>query len=202
MGTRNTGDGGDRYPAPVNIALTFVRGVNPQSANSHPWGSKVVSAPPPYQNQPQQQYGYQQQPQAPYGQPQQPYGQPQPPRRPQPQRSPLRGLITAVILLALFGGVGYYVYDYNTNPNGGKAKEEADRKAYDRKHTPQVGDCVKITGPKDDSQMTVVACDSSDAQYKTGETHVDGKACGPEYTTVIHQRRRLGLGTTWCFTKV
>ncbi|MFG2135439.1 hypothetical protein [Streptomyces sp. NPDC048650] len=184
----------------------------------------MSAPPPPYQNQPPQQpYGYPQQPQQPqpqYGQqPQQPYGQPQQPqygqqpqspqqpRGPrQPQRSPLRGLITAVIMLALFGGIGWYVWDYNTNPHGGKAKKEAAQKAEikenDRKYNPKVGNCVKITGSDDDVAMEVVDCDSSAAGYKTGEVISGDERCGPQYTKSVHRQPRLGAGTTWCFTKV
>src|ERR1044071_9081332 len=106
-----------------------------------------MSTPPPqYQNQPlygqpQQPYGYPQQPQAPYGHPQ----QPQPPRGPQrPQPGGLgRMLRSAVIVIAVFGALGYWVWDYNTDPNGGKAKKEAEAAS----HNPSIGDCVKVEDP-------------------------------------------------------
>ncbi|MGW7199553.1 LppU/SCO3897 family protein [Streptomyces chryseus] len=86
--------------------------------------------------------------QQPYGQPQQPA--PQGPNRPR-QGNVLQLLLTMVIFLAIVGGVGYWVYDYNTNPNGGHAKKEAANVAQrqeDRKHEPEVGDCVKVQDPR------------------------------------------------------
>ncbi|MFJ9415685.1 hypothetical protein ACIRPT_16140 [Streptomyces sp. NPDC101227] len=172
----------------------------------------MSAPPPPYQNQPPQQpYGYPQQPQQPYGQQpygqQQPYGNPQPPNRPrQPQRSPLRGAITAVIMLGILGGGAWYVWDYNTNPHGGKAAKEAAASAsaddYDKKHNPKVGDCVKITGSDRDMEMTIVGCDSTDAQYKTGEVIGGHEKCGPQYSRSIVYSYNHRPTTTWCFSKV
>ncbi|WP_234442266.1 LppU/SCO3897 family protein [Streptomyces sp. NRRL S-1448] len=180
-------------------------------------GDPGMSAPPPYQNQPpHQQYGYAQpvQPpvQQPYGQQpygQQPYGHPQPPGGPQrpPQRSPLRGLITAVVILAIFGGGAWYVWDYNTNPNGGKAKEEADRvarrEAADKKYNPKIGDCVKIKDPQGEPVTLIVDCGSADAEYKLGE-RLDGPAqkCGPKWDYGIEYVGRHTASYTLCFSKV
>ncbi|MEV4434717.1 hypothetical protein [Streptomyces sp. NPDC049585] len=170
-----------------------------------------MSVPPQY---PQHQQPYPQQPygQQPYPHPQQPYGQPygqpmpQPPAPPRrPQASPLRGLITAVVLLAIFGGGAWYVYDYNTNPNGGKAKKEAERTAKvdeAKKHQPQRGDCVKIEHPDNDPLPTIVDCGSPEAQYKMGETLLGAdKHCGPEYAIGLRTVGRFS-NSTMCFTKV
>ncbi|MFF0628019.1 hypothetical protein [Streptomyces sp. NPDC004296] len=185
-----------------------------------------MSAPPPYQNQPPQQpYGQPQQPysgppQQPYaGPPQQPYaGPPQPPygqppqqpapvQRQQPQRSLLRGLITAVILLAVLGGGAWYVWDYNTNPNGGKAKKEAARDARNaerKTHDPQVGDCVKVEHSNGEPLPTIVDCNSPGAQYKLGERLLGaGRKCDSasyDYSIQFTSNRRTDY--TMCFTKV
>ncbi|REK89346.1 hypothetical protein DY245_16410 [Streptomyces inhibens] len=176
----------------------------------------MSAPPPPYQNQPPQQpYGYpQQQPQQPYGypqqQPQQPqsYGYPQQqPRGPQqPRRSPLRALITAVIVLAIFGGGAWYVWDYNTNPNGGKAKAEASRAARaaeNKKHDPQIGDCVKVQDPQGDPLPEIVDCGSTEAEYKTGDRlYGPDKECGSKFDYGIQFSSRRGADYTLCFTKV
>ncbi|MEU9112568.1 hypothetical protein AB0D04_12400 [Streptomyces sp. NPDC048483] len=170
-----------------------------------------MSAPPPYQNQPQQPYGYQQPPQQPYGYQQPPqYGQPQPPRGPQrpqrPQPTLKHRLIGFVVVLPFIAGGAWYVWDYNTNPHGGKAAKEASAsasaEAYDKNHNPKVGDCVKITGSDDAMEMTVVGCDSSEAQYKTGEVLGGNEKCGPQYTRSIVYSYDHRATTNWCFTKV
>ncbi|MEU5211768.1 hypothetical protein [Streptomyces sp. NPDC020742] len=175
-----------------------------------------MSAPPPYQNHPPQQpYGHPQQPygqqQQAYGQQQQPYGYaqqpaPVPPQQRPPQPSLLRGLITAVIVLAVFGGVGWYVWDYNTNPSGGKAKKEAAqaaKRAEEKTHDPQSGDCVKVEHPNGDPLPTIVDCGSSEAQYKAGERlYGAGKECRSPYTYQIQVTQSRGIDYTMCFTKV
>ncbi len=121
------------------------------------------------------------------------------------QRSPLRGLITALVVLAVFGGAGWYVWDYNTNPNGGKAKKEAERAAQlaeDKTHNPNVGDCVKVDHPNGQPLPTIVDCGSSEAQYKTGDKlYGPGKKCGPNFTYEIQVSGRRS-NYTMCFTKV
>ncbi|WP_128435305.1 LppU/SCO3897 family protein [Streptomyces cyaneus] len=172
-----------------------------------------MSTPPPqYQNQPpygqpQQPYGYPQQaqPQAPYGYPQ----QPQPPRGPQrPQPGGLlRAVKSAVIVVAVFGAVGYWVWDYNTSPTGGKAKADASASAAAeeaKKHEPEIGDCVKVADPDGDPVPTVVGCDSAEAEYKLGEWMPGkGRECGSEYDYGI-QYRNTGHRSSYtlCFTKV
>ncbi|MGX1761440.1 LppU/SCO3897 family protein, partial [Streptomyces lydicus] len=147
----------------------------------------------------QQPYGYQQQPQAPQG----PQG-PQPPR-PQ-QSSPLRGLITAVIVLAVFGGGAWYVWDYNTNPHGGKAKKEAAQAARaeeNKKYNPEVGDCVKIHDPQGEPLAEIVDCGSAEAEYKTGDRLPGtGTRCGSPYDYGMHVSIRHSSSYTLCFTKV
>lgn len=176
----------------------------------------MSAPPPPYQNQPPQQpYGYAQPPQQPYGyqqqppqQPQQPYGHQQPPRGPQrpQQSSPLRGLITAIIVLAVFGGGAWYVWDYNTNPNGGKAKAEASQAARARenkKHAPQTGDCIKVEHTNGDPLPTIVDCGSTEAQYKTGDRlYGPDKQCGSNYDYSLQYSGRHTTDYTLCFTKV
>ncbi|GHH31626.1 hypothetical protein [Streptomyces lanatus] len=110
-----------------------------------------MSTPPPqYQNQP---YGYAQ-------------PQPQPPRGPQPGAA-LRMVKAALVVLAIFGGLGYYVWQYNTSPTGGKAKAEASASAAAaeaKTHDPEVGDCVKVADPQGEPLPTVVDCGSSEAE--------------------------------------
>ncbi|MEV4439941.1 hypothetical protein AB0K09_13100 [Streptomyces sp. NPDC049577] len=177
-----------------------------------------MSAPPPYQNQPpyQGQPPYPGQPQQPYGyaQPQQPYGyaqppqpQPQPPSRPQPpRRSPVHSLLSVAVVVAVFGGAAWYVWDYNTDPNGGKAKKEAARTARveeGKTHDPQVGDCVKVQDPEGEPLPTIVDCGSPEAQYKTADKlYGAGKKCGPSSDYGIQVTSRRSLGYTLCFTKV
>ncbi|MEU2158317.1 hypothetical protein ABZ532_25460 [Streptomyces sp. NPDC019396] len=147
------------------------------------------------QQQPQQPYGYPQQPQAPYGYPQ----QPQPPRGPQrPQPGGLgRALKSAVIVIAVFGALGYWVWDYNTDPNGGKAKKEAEAAS----HQPGIGDCVKVEDPEGSPVPTVVDCDSPEAEYKMGDRVVGSAQCDSKYDYGIKVTRR-GSRSTMCFTKV
>lgn len=168
----------------------------------------MSAPPPPYQNQPPQQYGYPQQqygqPQQ-YGRPQQQYGQPQPPRG--PQRHPLRALRNIVIVLAVVGGTAWYVWDYNTNPNGGKAKAEASASAKakeNEKYNPEEGDCVKIEQRNGEPWPVVVDCKSPDAQYKTGERLIgaDEQCKSPPYDYSIRVSGRRTVDYTMCFTKV
>ncbi|MFI9307081.1 LppU/SCO3897 family protein [Streptomyces triculaminicus] len=148
-----------------------------------------MSMPPPYQNQP-------------------PHGYPPPqggPRQP-PQRSAIRGLITAVIVLAIFGGGAWYVWKYNTDPNGGKAKKEAARVAQveeNKKHDPQIGDCVKVQDPKGKPLPVIVDCGSPEAEYKTGERlYGPAKECSSNFDYGIQYSSRRGADYTLCFTKV
>ncbi|WP_327315666.1 LppU/SCO3897 family protein [Streptomyces sp. NBC_01235] len=184
-----------------------------------------MSVPPPYQNQPpygqpqQPPYGHPQQPQPPYGHPQQPYGHPQPPQppygyQPQPPQGPrppqpggaMRALKTAVVLIAVMGGLGYYVYDYNTSPTGGKAKAEASQSAQAEEaktHDPDIGDCVKVADPEGDPLPTVVDCGSAEAQYKTGDKLIGpDRKCGSEYDYGIQYSNSRSVDYTLCFTEV
>ncbi|MFF7704483.1 LppU/SCO3897 family protein [Streptomyces lydicus] len=117
-------------------------------------------------------------------------------------------MINIVVLFAVIGGVVWWVVDYNTNPNGGKAAEQASAsasaEAYNKRHNPQVGDCVKVTGSEDDNtlQMTIVGCDSSEAQYKTAEVLTGAQECKPDTARAISLRGRHTVSTRWCFTKV
>jgi hypothetical protein len=160
-----------------------------------------MSAPPPphYQNQPQQPYGHQ--PQQGYGYPpQQP--QPQPPRGPQPGAA-LRMLKSGIVVLAIFGGLAYYVYDYNTSPTGGKAQAEASQSADSAAHDPEIGDCVKVADPKGEPQPTVVDCDSPEAEYKTGDVlYGSDLECESSYDYGIQYSNSHSVDYTLCFTKV
>ncbi|GAA4933974.1 hypothetical protein ACFPM3_04895 [Streptomyces coeruleoprunus] len=180
-----------------------------------------MSTPPPhYQNQPPygqpQSYGHPQ----PYGQQPQQYGHPQPygyqqqPHPPQPPRGPqqpqpgglLRGLKAAVVVLAVFGGLAYYVWDYNTSPTGGKAKAEASQSAQaeeNKTHDPNIGDCVKVDDPDGKPLPTIVDCGSPEAEYKTGDRlYGPDRQCGSEYDYGIEYSSRRGADYTLCFTKV
>ncbi|MEW2222860.1 hypothetical protein AB0939_26750 [Streptomyces sp. NPDC006990] len=127
------------------------------------------------------------------------------PQRP-PQASPLRGLIAAVLVLAVFGGVGWYVYDYNTDPDGGKAEAEASRSARieeQKTHDPQQGDCVKIEGTDDDPLPTIVDCGSPEAEYRTGQRLFGpDKECPARYDYGIQYSSNRGGDHTMCFTEV
>ena len=118
----------------------------------------------------------------------------------------MQRLLSVAIVLAVIGGVVWYVVDYNTDPNGGKAAKEASAsasaKAYDEKHNAKVGDCVKITGSGDAVEMTIVDCDSSEAQYKTGDVIGGNEQCGPQYERSIVYSYDHRVTTTWCLTKV
>ncbi|MGW9596288.1 LppU/SCO3897 family protein [Streptomyces chartreusis] len=162
-----------------------------------------MSTPPPqYPNQP---YGQQQ---PPYGQQQQPYGQqPQQPRGPQrPPGAALRMVKAAVVVIAIVGGLGYYVWDYNTSPTGGKAKAEASASAAAEEaktHDPEVGDCVKVADPKGKPVPTVVDCGSPEAEYKMGEMLPgQGQECSAKYDYGIQYYSSRGFDYTLCFTKV
>ncbi|MFD5425804.1 hypothetical protein [Streptomyces sp. NPDC127084] len=181
----------------------------PQYQNQPPYGQPQQPYGYPQQPQPQTPYGYPQQPQAPYGYPQQPqpqalYGyqqqpQPQSPQGPQrPQSGALgRMLRSAVILIAVLGALGYWVWDYNTDPNGGKAKKEAESAS----HNPSIGDCVKIADPQGSPEPTVVDCDSPEAEYKMGDLTIGARQCDAKYDYAIKSTRR-GSSTTKCFTKL
>jgi hypothetical protein len=178
-----------------------------------------MSTPPPqYQNQPpygqpQQPYG---QPQQPYGQPQQPYGYPQQPHQPQPQPprgpqrpqpgGPLRVVKSAAIVIAVFGALAWYVWDYNTSPTGGKAKAEAAASAQaseDATHDPNIGDCVKVKDPQGDPLPTIVDCGSPEAEYKTADKLLgDDLNCDSKYVYGIQVHQSHQLDYTLCFTKV
>ncbi|MGW7316251.1 LppU/SCO3897 family protein [Streptomyces sp. NPDC054865] len=111
-----------------------------------------------------------------------------------------------VIFLALVGGVGYWVYDYNTDPNGGQAKKEAAAVAQheeDKTHAPGVGDCVKVQDPQGKPVPTIVDCGSVEAQYKTGEILPgQGMKCGPKFDYGIQHTASCGFDYTMCFTKL
>ncbi|TLS46931.1 hypothetical protein FE633_07570 [Streptomyces montanus] len=130
---------------------------------------------------------------------------PRGPQRPQPGGA-LRMVKSAVIVLAIFGGLGYYVWDYNTNPNGGKAKAEASQAAQvkeDQKHDPDIGDCVKVEDPKGEPLPTIVDCGSAEAEYKTGDRLFGPEEkCGSKYDYGIEYSDSRGADYTLCFTKV
>lgn len=119
----------------------------------------------------------------------------------------MRAVKSAVIVVAVFGAVGYWVWDYNTSPTGGKAKAEASASAAAeeaKKHEPEIGDCVKVADPDGDPVPTVVGCDSAEAEYKLGEWMPGkGRECGSEYDYGI-QYRNTGHRSSYtlCFTKV
>ncbi|MGW0611933.1 LppU/SCO3897 family protein [Streptomyces sp. NPDC002788] len=99
---------------------------------------------------------------------------------------------SAVVVPAVFGAVGYWVWDHDTSPIGGKAKAEASASAAaeeDKKHEPEIGDCVKVADPDGEPVPTVVACDSAEAEYKLAEW-IPGKyrECGSECDYGIRYR--------------
>ncbi|MFG2827549.1 hypothetical protein ACGFWI_08815 [Streptomyces sp. NPDC048434] len=118
----------------------------------------------------------------------------------------MRGLITAVIVLAVFGGGAWYVWNYNTDPHGGKAKAEASQAARaeeNKKYNPEVGDCVKVQDPKGEPLPVIVGCGSDEAQYKTGDKLIGAdKRCGSGFDYGIQVSSRRGADYTLCFTKV
>ncbi|MFE9441519.1 hypothetical protein ACFYO2_21475 [Streptomyces sp. NPDC006602] len=115
----------------------------------------------------------------------------------------MRLVKAGVVVIAIFGGLGYYVWDYNTSPTGGKAKAEASASASADAHDPDIGDCVKVADPDGDPVPTVVDCDSSEAEYKTGDRlYGNGVECGSEYDYGIQYRNSRSVDYTLCFTKV
>lgn len=191
----------------------------PPYQNQPPYGQPPQPPQPPYGQQqygrPQQQspYGYpQQQPQSPYGQqPQQPHPPyspqpPQAPRGPQPGGGPLQVVVAVLIVAVIFGGLAYYVWDYNTSPTGGLARAEASASAQakeDATHAPEVGDCVKVKDPQGDPLPTIVDCDSPEAEYKTGDKlYGNDLECDSTYDYGIQYHDSRQLDYTLCFTKV
>ncbi|MEV0531330.1 hypothetical protein [Kitasatospora sp. NPDC050463] len=186
----------------------------------------MSAPPPPYQNQqPQQPYGYAPPPQMPYGQQPQygqqqsyaqpPYAQqpyvPQAPSDPRPpqgpgRRSPLHSVLSVAVVLAVFGGGAWYVWKYNTDPNGGKAKAEATRSAQaeeNKKYDPKVGDCVRIQDPQGDPLPVIVDCKSAEAQYRMADTlYGPDRSCGSAYDYGIRYSSRRSTDYTLCFKKV
>ena len=120
--------------------------------------------------------------------------------------APLRVIRSAVIVLAVFGGLGYYVYDYNTSPTGGKAKAEASASAAAEEaktHDPEPGDCVKVDDPDGKPLPTVVDCGSPEAQYKTGDRLFGpNEKCDSKFDYGIEYSDSPGPDYTLCFTKV
>ncbi|WP_424893377.1 LppU/SCO3897 family protein [Streptomyces sp. XH2] len=118
----------------------------------------------------------------------------------------MRRLINVLVVLAVFGGGAWYVWDYNTNPNGGKAKKEASQAAQaeeNKKHDPRIGDCVRIEDPQGEPLPVIVDCGSSEAQYKMGEKlYGPDKKCGPSFDYGIQYSSRRAADFTMCFTKV
>ncbi|GGX58038.1 hypothetical protein GCM10010321_88710 [Streptomyces chartreusis] len=113
----------------------------------------------------------------------------------------LRKVKAAAVVIVIFAGLGYYVWDYNSSPTGGKAKASASAEA--EAHDPQVGDCVKVADPQGKPVPTVVDCDSPVAEYKTGELLPgQGQECGPEWDYGIQYYSSRGFDYTLCFTKV
>jgi len=175
----------------------------------------MSAPPPPYQNQPPQQpYGYAPPPPMPYGQ-QPPYAQqlpyggqqppaPQPPRG--PRRSPLQAVLPIAIVVAIFGGGAWYVWDYNTDPNGGKAKAAASQSARaeeNKKYDPKIGDCVRIQDPDGQPLPVIVDCTSTEAEYKMGDKlYGTNRSCGSKFDYGIKYSSSRSADYTLCFTKV
>lgn len=114
----------------------------------------------------------------------------------------MRKAKAAAVVIVLFAGLGYYVWDYNTSPTGGKAKAEASASAEAEAHDPQVGDCVKVADPQGKPVPTVVDCGSPEAQYKTGELLPgQDQECGSEWDYGIQYYSSRGFDYTLCFTK-
>ncbi|MFD7814126.1 hypothetical protein ACFV6E_14400 [Streptomyces sp. NPDC059785] len=118
----------------------------------------------------------------------------------------MQRLIGVVVVIAVFGAVGYWVWDYNTSPTGGKAKAEASQSAQakeDATHDPEIGDCVTVEDPEGEPVPTVIDCDDPKAEYKMGERLIGaGKECGSAYDYGIQVQQSRGIDYTMCFTKV
>ncbi|MEV6948362.1 hypothetical protein AB0N07_41875 [Streptomyces sp. NPDC051172] len=94
----------------------------------------------------------------------------------------MRVVKAVAMVVVLFGGVGYYVWDYNTSPTGGKARAAASASASAAAHDPGIGDCVKVKDPKGEPVTTVVDCNSPEAEYKLGEMVPGANTeCGSKY---------------------
>ncbi|WP_427165740.1 LppU/SCO3897 family protein [Streptomyces sp. C1-1] len=113
---------------------------------------------------------------------------------------------SAAIVIAVFGALAWYVWDYNTDPSGGKAKAEAAASAQaseDATHDPNIGDCVKVKDPQGEPLPTIVDCDSPEAEYKTADKLLgNDMKCDSKYVYGIQVRQSHQMGYTLCFTKV
>jgi hypothetical protein len=118
----------------------------------------------------------------------------------------LRVVKSAAVVIAIFGGLAYYVWDYNTSPTGGKAKAQAAASAQakeDATHNPDIGDCVKVKDPQGHPLPTIVDCDSPEAEYKTADQLFgDHMQCPSKYDYGLHYHNSNQLDYTLCFTKV
>ncbi|MGW4809656.1 LppU/SCO3897 family protein [Kitasatospora sp. NPDC004272] len=184
----------------------------PYGGQPQPYGGQPYAGQPqPYGGQPYGGQPYGGQPA--YGQPPAPYAQqpapgPRPPAGPSGprRRSPLQALLSVGIVLAVFGGGGWYVWNYNTSPTGGKAKAEASRSARAaeaKTHDPEVGDCVKVADPEGHPVPTVVDCASPEAEYKMADQLLgEDKHCGEEFDYGIRYVSSRRIDSTLCFTKI
>ncbi|MFI1521824.1 LppU/SCO3897 family protein [Kitasatospora cineracea] len=164
-----------------------------QPYGSQPYGGQPAYGQPPVSGA---------QPHAPYAQQPAPGPRPPAPRR----RSPLQAALSVGIVLAIFGGGAWYVWNYNTSPTGGKAKAEASRSARAveaKTHDPEIGDCVKVADPEGHPVPTIVDCASPEAEYKMADQLLgDDKHCGKEFDYGIRYVSSRRIDSTLCFTKI
>ncbi|MFJ9407048.1 hypothetical protein [Streptomyces sp. NPDC101393] len=169
-------------------------GQGPPPYGQQPYGQGQV----PY-GQGQAPYGqgqapYGQQGQLPYGQQGQPYGQqgmqqgypagpvpggpaPGGPGRRPPRTIRIPGIVRAVLIILVLGGVGTWVATHQEEYNAESRKQPAaDPKDV---NAAQVGDCLEQTGGTDDEpELRLIGCAKPDAKYKVVKRESQSE-CGP-----------------------
>ncbi|TWE20353.1 hypothetical protein FB465_5502 [Kitasatospora atroaurantiaca] len=118
----------------------------------------------------------------------------------------MQALLPIAIVVAIFGGGAWYVWDYNTSPTSGKAKAAASQSARaeeNKKYDPKVGDCVKIQDPQGQPLPVIVDCTSAEAEYRMADKLFGSdRSCGSKFDYGIKYSRSRSADYTLCFTKV
>ncbi|MFH8596762.1 LppU/SCO3897 family protein [Streptomyces rimosus] len=169
----------------------------PQNGGYPPYGhpAQPPQGPPPQGQAPygQAPYGQQPYPQAPYPQapyPQAPYAQaPQAPQAPYgqapnggpggrpPRQVRIPGIVRALIVLLIFGGIGAWVVMHQDEYNAESRKRpKADPQSVT---AAKVGDCLQQTGGTDkEPELKIIDCGNAAAKYKVAKVGA-GTGCEP-----------------------
>ncbi|WP_050515157.1 hypothetical protein [Streptomyces rimosus] len=135
----------------------------------------------PYGQPPYAQAPYQQAPQPPYGQA--PYGQvpngqvPNGPGGRPPRQVRIPGIVRALIVLLIFGGIGAWVVLHQDEYNAESRKRpKADPQSVS---AAKVGDCLQQTGGTDkEPELKIIDCGKPEAKYKVAKVGA-GTGCEP-----------------------